>query len=109
MSALAHAAIIAALVGGTGLAASPEAREKFDSFLQFLLPPDRARSLGDEHVAFVGVGQIGSPKGEERGEPIKVEAKNTAQGDPVIPQQATESAQMSGILQLAEAARFIKA
>lgn len=109
VSALVHVAIIAIVVTGTGIAASPEAREKFESFLQFLLPPDRARNPGEEQLAYVGVGQIGSPKGEDRGDPVKVDVKEADSGDPVVPRLATEAAQMTGILQLAEAAQAVGA
>ena len=107
VSALVHASIIGALVAGTTVAANPYARENFDSFLQYLFPPDRANKPGDEHLAYVGAGQVGSVKGEERGDPIKVEDKKA--GEAVIPQQAAEAAQLNGIMQLAEAAQAVGA
>lgn len=108
VSALVHVTIIAAFVAGTTVVANPDAREKFESFLQFLFPPDRSSKPGEEHLAYMGVGQIGSAKGEERGEPVKVEEKATT-GEAVVPQQATELAQLSGILRLAEAAQAVGA
>ena len=108
VSALVHVSIVAALVTGTTVVANPDARDKLDSFLQFLFPPDRAAKPGDEHLAYMGVGMIGSVRGEARGEPVKVEEKATT-GEAVVPQQATELAQLSGILRLAEAAQAVGA
>lgn len=108
VSAFVHIAIVALLVGGTTVAANPDARDQFESFLQFLFPPDRAMKAGEEHLAYVGAGVVGSPKGDTHGEQVKVDEKATS-GDPVIPQQATEAAQLNGIMQLAEMAQAVGA
>ena len=108
VSAFVHVSIIAALVASTTVAANTDARDKLDSFLQFLFPPDRASKPGDEHLAYMGAGQIGSVKGEMQGERVKVDER-VATGEAVVPQQATELAQLSGILRLAEAAQAVGA
>jgi hypothetical protein len=108
VSALAHIAIIAVIAGGSAVAGNQQAREKFEGFLQYLFPPDRAAKSGDEHIAFVGVGQVGTPKGEDRGEPVKVE-KDVLTERAVVPQLATETAELNGIMQLAAQAQAVGA
>ena len=108
VSAVVHALIIAAVVGGTAVATNEGIRDDVNSFLQYLFPPDRTNKPGQENLAYMGVGAVGSPKGEERGEPVRVPEKSTA-GEAVVPQQAAQEAQLSGVLQLAEAAQAVGA
>ena len=108
VSAAVHVAIIAALVGGTTVVANQDMRDRIERMVQYLFPPDRSMKPGEEHLAFIGVGMPGSPDGERRGEPVKVDDKATA-GDAVIPQQATQAAQLNGLMQLAEAAQAVGA
>ena len=108
VSALVHVSIVALLVAGTSVATNPYAREQLDTFLQFLFPPDRAMKAGDEHLAYMGVSELGSPKGQLNGEQVKVDEK-AKDGEAVVPKQATEAAQLNGIMQLAEAAQAVGA
>ena len=108
VSAVVHVALIAAIAAGTAVAANDQVRDEVNSFLKFLFPPDRASRPGEEHLAYMGVGMTGSPRGEQRGEPVKV-AEQAKAGEAVVPQPATQEAQLSGILQLAEAAQAVGA
>lgn len=108
LSALVHAGIIAILVGGSTVAANPEARETLERFVQFLFPPDRANKPGEEHIAYIGQGVAGAARGEARGVPVPVKEKETT-GEAVVPQQAAENAQLNGLMQLAEAAQAVGA
>lgn len=108
VSVAVHAAIIALIVGSTAVATNDQARDNFNSFIQFLFPPDRANKPGAEHLAYVGIGATGSPRGQQQGAPVKVDEKNK-DGEAVVPQQAAEQAQLNGVMQLAEAAQAVGA
>jgi TonB family protein len=108
VSAVVHIAIIASLVAGTAVATNKGLQDDMQSFLQFLFPPDRANKPGDEHLAYVGVDVAGVPRGERQGDLVKVDEKAMA-GEAVVPQQATQAAQLDGLMQLAEAAQAVGA
>jgi len=108
VSIVVHGAAIAIIVGTTAVATNDDVREELNSFIQFLFPPDRVNKPGEEHLAYVGVGATGSPRGQLQGQPVKVNEKNT-DGEAVVPQQAAEQAQLNGVMQLAEAAQAVGA
>lgn len=108
MSAAVHAGIIALIIGGSAVATNKQVQDRVEGILQFLFPPDRAKSPGVESTAYVALADRGSEKGESRGEPVQVKRDATA-GDPVVPKQSAEAAKLDGIMQLAEAAQAVGA
>ena len=109
ISAVVHAALFGALVGGTAaVAANDDVNEYWDKLARLMLPPDAPPTVGGEHVAFVAMADRGSPKGEIAGE-AEIVKDDASVGEAVVPRKVSLAVELDGTMQLARAAQSVGA
>lgn len=109
LSAVAHAAVVLALIGGTAVAAREELSPVWEEMTRrFLAPPEPRPVVGGERVSFLALSEAGAARGQENGAAERARDDLTA-GIPIIARKAIEPLDMAGPMELAKAAERLGA